>query len=1115
MEIIDKNAQLSMSDDQQSTDEQTDGDSEPPVPDWIPNDLYFGNLWDLSKINATATWDYTQGSKNVIVAVVDSGVDYNHVDLNANIWTNADEIPDNGIDDDGNGYIDDVHGWDFGDGDNKPIDDSPKGGHGTHVAGIIGAVGNNSQGVIGVSPNVSIMATKHFRSGDTQGNLWSVNQGTLYAINNGARIINLSFSSKYFDQEQYDILQYAYERGVLVIAAAGNGNSDNIGQDNDTTPRYPASYDLPNIITVAAIDQKDQLASFSNYGENSVDLAAPGVNIYSTLPNNQYAAWNGTSMAVPQVAGAAALLLAANPNLTVLELRYALLSTVDKLDSLQGKTVTGGSLNVFKAYQQVVGSTLVQPESTNNNTGGSAVSEIKIQAENYNDAEDKTSTNEGKKYRRDLGVDIKNSSDGDGFDVTGIQAGEWLAYEFNLSENKFYDIQLRVASVGNNQQIKAAIDGEQERIISFNSTGADDVWMDAIAKGVNLSAGSHQLRLDMVTGGFNLNYIKLVPTNTAYGADNSETISGNASNNSIYGGAGDDTLAGGQGNDTIYGDLGNDLINGGDGNDRLYGDSASAVIGSAQDTIYGGQDNDIIFGGQDNDYLYGENGNDTLDGGSGNDNLNGDAGNDSLAGSLGNDSLDGGLGNDTASYKSATSGVSVNLTAGTASDGLGGTDTLISIEAIAGSNYADTLIGSLGNDTFDGAAGSDYLDGGAAGYDTVSYRSATSAVKANLTTGTASDGLGGSDTLMSIEAILGSNYADTLTGSIGNNNLDGGAGNDNLSGGAGNDTLKGSTENDTLNGGAGDDTLDGGSGSDTASYRSATSGVNVNLGAGTASDGLGGSDTLISIEAIAGSNYADTLTGSSGNDTFDGGAGNDIFNGGSGTDTVTYKNATTGVNVNLTTGTASDGQGGSDTLMNIEAIVGSNYGDTFTGGLGNDTFDGGAGNDIFNGGSGTDTVTYKNATTGVNVNLKTGTASDGQGGSDTLMNIEAIAGTNFNDILTGNDGNNILTGNNGNDTLIGGLGQDTLKGGSGADIFVFNSLSEGIDSIADFSRAAGDKILIKSSFLGATNLNQFSYNATTGALSFNNGIQSTQFATLNISSGLISSLDIILESPVI
>ncbi|MDZ8053857.1 MAG: S8 family serine peptidase [Aulosira sp. ZfuVER01] len=598
-----------------------DADNNAVTPDWTPNDSSFNSLWGLKKINAPATWDYTTGSRSVIVAVIDTGVDITHPDLAANIWTNPGEIAGNGIDDDNNGYIDDIHGWDFGDNDNNPTDDHSLAGHGTHVAGILGAVGNNNLGVIGVSPNVSIMPTKHFKSSDPDGYLWNILDGIKYAVKNGAKIINLSFGSSAFNQAQYDaISQYA---NVLFIAAAGNSN-----RNIDNEPHYPASYNLPNIITVAATDENDNLASFpngsaSNYGENSVDLAAPGLNIDSTFPNNQYASWSGTSMAVPYVSGAAALLLATNPNLSVLELRNALLSSVDKVSSLQGKINTGGRLNVLKAYQKVAGNNQARPDggSTNSVNG----STIRIEAENYKNAYDTTDGNAGGKYRHDLNVDIEETSDVDGgFNVGWIKAGEWLTYDLKIPENGFYNLVARVATAENTQkQLKTSIDNQQERILNIAPTGGYQNWSDAIANGLSLSAGSHELRLEMLADNFNINYVDLIPTNTAYGSSSSDNISGNADNNSIYGGAGDDTLTGGLGNDSIYGEQGNDYIDGGDGDDLLYGQNENG-------SLDGDATNDILIGGNGNDTLVGGSGNDILTGGFGNDTLTGAAGADTF-----------------------------------------------------------------------------------------------------------------------------------------------------------------------------------------------------------------------------------------------------------------------------------------------------------------------------------------------------------------------------------------------------------------------------------------------------------------------------------------------------
>ncbi|MEZ2229187.1 MAG: S8 family serine peptidase [Microcoleus sp.] len=326
--------------------------------DWMPNDPQFNQVWGLnntaqtggtvdSDIDALEAWDIQQGSENVIVAVADSGVDYKHQDLAANIWTNLGEFgefgefADDGIDNDGNGYIDDIHGYDFYNNDNDPRDDL---GHGTHIAGSIGAVGNNSLGLVGVSPKVSLMSLK---IGSPSGpDIQSAAQGIRYAVDKGAKAINASWGVP-FSQVLFDAISDANNQGVLFIASAGNSASN-----NDFSPKYPANYDIPNIISVAATDRNDQLVFFSNYGANTVDLGAPGVDIFSTLPENEYGLKGGTSMAAPYVAGAAALLLAQNPNLTVTQLKNILMTTTDPLPSLQGTTVSGGRLNVWKALDK-------------------------------------------------------------------------------------------------------------------------------------------------------------------------------------------------------------------------------------------------------------------------------------------------------------------------------------------------------------------------------------------------------------------------------------------------------------------------------------------------------------------------------------------------------------------------------------------------------------------------------------------------------------------------------------------------------------------------------------------------------------------------------------------
>lgn len=279
----------------------------------IPNDPEFNKLWHLrntgqevngipgvpgADISIDEAWNLETGSPNMVIAVIDTGVAFEHPDLSNNIWLNTDEISGNGIDDDNNGYIDDIVGWDFVYNDNNPSDysnDLYGNGHGTHVAGIIAAQGNNGIGVTGVMWRCKIMPLQIFDVFEINSFLDSLIQevniilAIEYAVDNGAKIINCSFGGSPFSQFTYDMINYANKNGVLIVAAAGNGGSDRIGDDNDVNGFYPAGYDLPNIISVAATNASDELSSYSNYGIQSVDVAAPGgnasiANIYSTVP---------------------------------------------------------------------------------------------------------------------------------------------------------------------------------------------------------------------------------------------------------------------------------------------------------------------------------------------------------------------------------------------------------------------------------------------------------------------------------------------------------------------------------------------------------------------------------------------------------------------------------------------------------------------------------------------------------------------------------------------------------------------------------------------------------------------------------------------------------------
>ncbi len=328
----------------------------------IPNDIGFQKQWALhntgqeaaghvgivgADIDALQAWKITKGSKDIIVAVIDTGVDYNHTDLAANIYRNPGENGDgketNGIDDDGNGFIDDHVGWNFSASNNDPID---KNGHGTHCAGVIGAEGDNDKGIVGVSWNVSILPIKFL--GLIGGTTEHAVQSIQYATKMGVHIMSNSWGGGFFSQATKDAIEEAKEAGILFVAGAGNNASN-----NGVNPFYPASYLEENIISVAATNNSDYLSSFSNWGRELVDIAAPGSNIYSTVPNNKYASYSGTSMATPHVAGAAALLWSVNKEMTAIEIKDRLLRSRDTRLALSRKILSSGRLNINNAIRGI------------------------------------------------------------------------------------------------------------------------------------------------------------------------------------------------------------------------------------------------------------------------------------------------------------------------------------------------------------------------------------------------------------------------------------------------------------------------------------------------------------------------------------------------------------------------------------------------------------------------------------------------------------------------------------------------------------------------------------------------------------------------------------------
>lgn len=317
----------------------------------VVNDPRFAEQWDMKNtgqadvkgqigvvgadVAAEDAWSITKGSKDIIVGIVDTGINPNHPDLKANLWKRNGKDSEYGF-----------NAMAFWPWDKYKPKDNTSVSHGVHVAGTIGATGDNGVGVAGINSNVTIMAVKSLD--DSGGTADDLAEGIDFATNNGARVINASWGGEGKSQTIYDAIARAKAKGVLFVAAAGNGGSDQVGDDIDQAGTYPAAYDLDNIVAVAATDNRDELTAFSNFGKQHVLLGAPGHRILSTLKSNEYAVMSGTSMAAPHVTGAVALLLSKEPNLTYLQVKERLARGVDVVPSLQGKTTSGGRLNLRK-----------------------------------------------------------------------------------------------------------------------------------------------------------------------------------------------------------------------------------------------------------------------------------------------------------------------------------------------------------------------------------------------------------------------------------------------------------------------------------------------------------------------------------------------------------------------------------------------------------------------------------------------------------------------------------------------------------------------------------------------------------------------------------------------
>lgn len=1009
-----------------------------------PNDPYFSSTWGMNKISAPQAWKRETGDSSVIVGVIDSGIDIDHPDLINNLWVNTGEIWGDGIDNDGNGFIDDYNGYDFvrnaGIGPGYAYDDED--GHGTHVAGTIAAEGNNGIGVAGVAWDARLMAAK-FLDANGDGYTFNAVRAVHYTTDNGAQVTNNSWGGGGYSSLLYNAIDQARQAGNLFVAAAGND-----GTNNDSAAHYPSNYTLDNVISVASTTASDARSSFSNYGEISVDLAAPGSSIYSTTKGGGYGYKSGTSMAAPHVTGAIALMLASDPTLTYSEIRDALFSSADAVSSMDGVSVTGGRLNVDAALAAVGASPPVpltgvslSHMTVDENAAGAVVGVLSAAGGTGNvsfaiatDPSGDFEIRNGSLALRD-GIELDHEAV-DTHDLT-IRAtdenGETLTADFAISVADVNDIPTidfgvssEVSPGGLSPSAQSSVSGDENTPLSVTSITVADPENDPLS--LSITAGNGALALSSASG---------LTFADANGADGSLAFFGTLADLNAAFAAGLTYTP-----DVGFNGLVSLSVTADDGSGGVTTETLEITVidNGVDESSYIGTDTaDILNGSELADTLFGYGGDDMLNGGAGNDILRGGLGINRLIGEDGDDRFVYGGGFDTASGDAGTDIVDFSVfgsavwlylgSTGTEAWTRNGTDLdsgtwlgiaeIDGVEDALGTAFDDELRGSSGDNVLDGGAGDDVLRGeegndrlmytggfdtisGGAGIDTVDFSAFGSAVQADLgTSGTEASTRNSADLqsgawqaiaeIDGVENVLGSSFADELRGDNRDNLIDGNEGDDVLihSGGM-----------DTYAGGAGTDTID---------YSAFGSAVWLYLGSsGTeawtrnSSDLLTGDWQAISqisgVENATGTAFADELRGDGGNNVIDGGAGDDIVRG----------------------------EGGDDRLI---------YGGGF---------------DTISGGAGTDTADFSGFGSAIDVDLgATGAEARTRNGADlssgawqdiaALDGIENVTGTSFADVLRGDNGNNWINGGAGDDRLVQSGGFDTLSGGDGTDTADFST----------------------------------------------------------------------------
>ena len=786
------------------------------------------------------------GTMKTVVGVVDTGIDYTHPDLYLNVWLNQGEISTtlkaglrdtdgdglitfrdlnnslnaayvtdlnrngyidagdllkdarwaNGTDQDGNGLKDDLIGWDFVNNDNDPFDDN---GHGTHVSGTIGAMGGNGTGVVGVNWNVQIVAMKFLSasgSGSVDGAVQAINYFThesqLAPTSENFVATNNSWGGGGFSQALSSAVTLAAQNDILFIAAAGNSSVN-----TDTTANYPsnlstmagAGYDA--VVSVASLTSSGALSSFSDYGAATVDLAAPGSSIYSTLPGGGYGTYSGTSMATPHVTGAVALYASANPTASAAQIKSALLASTDSTASVNGLTLTGGRLDV--------GNLLTPSLQPLDIAGG-------------------TSTTASLGTVTPQSSTIDGAGDQDWFRLS-LTSGN--RYDFTMSPNagSSLDCYLRLLDANGTPIASNDDPVNASSHISYSATNGGTFYISA--QGILSSIGAYTLS------------VTAAPAPTVIsGTSGNDLITGGALNETLYGYAGNDTIDGGAGADTMIGAIGDDVYYvdntndvivefGSQGTDSVFASASFTLNANVENLTLTGSASINGFGNGLANMITGTSGDNLIDGGAGADTMTGGAGNDVyVVDNVGDLVVENALSGNDGVYSSISYTLTANveglaLTGSASINGTGNSlnNTIYGNGAnnlLDGGAGADTMVGGLGNDLYVVDNGGDYvMEDIGAGTDSV-MASVTYMLTANVENLTLTGTLGLSG--------FGNSLNNVIIGNTGANYLDGGAGNDSLVGGAG---------NDTLNGGAGNDTLDGGAGADAFRFSTAPGSGNI------------------------------------------------------------------------------------------------------------------------------------------------------------------------------------------------------------------------------------------------------------------------------------------------